>query len=134
MRFLSSKIAVFGSTSRTRLFLLVSAVVALYYITAHGIDYVSWPRLNQLGQVINYSGKGFESARKGRGPASFHGKPLSKTSAIRNQSISEASSYRRESVQGIGQPLPGGSKVTPAMQQEQFKRAPDADASKKRVD
>lgn len=113
------------------MFLLLSGVAVFYYITAHGVDYVAWPRLNQLGEVINYSGKGFESARRGRGPASFHGKALSKTSAIRSKSTDNT--YRRESVQGVGQPLPGGQKVTPGMQQEQFKRVPDADASKEKV-
>ena len=127
----------FGSASKTRLFILVSGIAIFYYITAHGIDYVSWPRLNQLGETINYEGKGFESARKGRGAASYHGRALSKSTAVREKSSAYLGhdSFRRESVvQGVGQTLPGGHKVTPAVQQEQFKRMPDSDATKERVD
>jgi len=33
----------------------------------HGINYVSWPRLNPLTHIINYNGPGFRSARHGMG-------------------------------------------------------------------
>lgn len=49
---------------------VVVLVAAFYYITAHGVDYVAWPRLQPLSDTINYSGKGFSSGRRGRGFAS----------------------------------------------------------------
>lgn len=47
---------------------------AMYYITAHGVDYVAWPRLQPLSDTINYAGKGYSSGRRGRGFASSAGK------------------------------------------------------------
>ncbi|KAF9458360.1 inositol/phosphatidylinositol phosphatase [Collybia nuda] len=41
--------------------------VALLFILFHGIDYVSWPRLLPLTDVIFYSGPGFRSAHNGKG-------------------------------------------------------------------
>lgn len=38
----------------------------LLYIVNNGVDYVAWPRLNRLDDVISYSGKGVESGRRGR--------------------------------------------------------------------
>lgn len=34
---------------------------------AHGVSYVSWPRLNPLTDVVNYDGPGFVGKRRGRG-------------------------------------------------------------------
>jgi len=33
----------------------------------NGIDYVSWPRLNSLTDIIHYNGPGFRSGRHGMG-------------------------------------------------------------------
>ncbi|EPQ61008.1 hypothetical protein GLOTRDRAFT_53684 [Gloeophyllum trabeum ATCC 11539] len=41
--------------------------LSMAFIFAHGIDYVSWPRLLPPTEVIHYHGSGFQSARKGRG-------------------------------------------------------------------
>ncbi|KAH8120657.1 SacI homology domain-containing protein [Phellopilus nigrolimitatus] len=41
--------------------------LALAFIFAHGVSYVSWPRLNPLTDVIEYNGPGFKGKRKGRG-------------------------------------------------------------------
>ena len=43
------------------------AAVALLFIFIHGIDYVNWPRLQPLTDIIYYDGPGFRSARKGMG-------------------------------------------------------------------
>lgn len=41
--------------------------VALVFIMIHGIDYVSWPRLNPPTETIYYNGPGFRSGRHGMG-------------------------------------------------------------------
>lgn len=41
--------------------------LALVFIFAHGIEYVSWPRLVPLTSTIYYNGPGFRSANKGKG-------------------------------------------------------------------
>lgn len=41
--------------------------MALAFITIHGIDYVAWPRLNPLTDIIYYNGPGFRSAHHGKG-------------------------------------------------------------------
>lgn len=43
------------------------ATVSLVFIFLHGIDYVNWPRLQPLTDIIYYDGPGFRSARKGTG-------------------------------------------------------------------
>lgn len=43
------------------------AIVSLAFIFVHGIDYVNWPRLQPLTDIIYYDGPGFRSARKGTG-------------------------------------------------------------------
>ena len=50
--------------------------VAGYYLVAHGIDYVAWPRLQPLTDTINYSGKGFFSGQHGRGFAASGGRKV----------------------------------------------------------
>lgn len=40
---------------------------ALFFISAHGVAYVSWPRLVSLTDLINYSGPGYIGTRRGRG-------------------------------------------------------------------
>ncbi|KAJ7169488.1 SacI homology domain-containing protein [Mycena filopes] len=41
--------------------------VALIFITIHGIDYVSWPRLIPSTEYIYYTGPGFRSGHHGKG-------------------------------------------------------------------
>lgn len=40
---------------------------ALAFIFAHGIQYVAWPKLNPLTDIIYYDGAGFRSAHHGKG-------------------------------------------------------------------
>ena len=42
---------------------------SLFYIRAHGVEYVSWPRLNPLDDVIYYDGPGFRSRKAPSNPA-----------------------------------------------------------------
>ncbi|KZS96176.1 hypothetical protein SISNIDRAFT_438817 [Sistotremastrum niveocremeum HHB9708] len=55
--------------SLTYYFLLwfVLLISAASYIFIHGIEYVSWPRLNRPVDIIHYEGPGFRGTRKGRG-------------------------------------------------------------------
>ncbi|KAF9535466.1 inositol/phosphatidylinositol phosphatase [Crepidotus variabilis] len=41
--------------------------VALTFMVVHGVDYVAWPRLNPLTEIIYYNGPGFRSAHHGKG-------------------------------------------------------------------
>jgi len=41
--------------------------ISLSFILAHGIDYVSWPRLISLSSIINYSGPGYRGGNHGKG-------------------------------------------------------------------
>lgn len=53
-------------TRTANLCAILLVVVSFQFITTNGIQYVSWPRLKKLDEVIHYSGKGYESGRKGR--------------------------------------------------------------------
>lgn len=46
-------------------FILLS--LSLVFIFAHGLEYVNWPRLLPLTDIIYYDGPGFRSGAKGRG-------------------------------------------------------------------
>ncbi|KAI0803150.1 SacI homology domain-containing protein [Irpex lacteus] len=50
-------------------FLLWFSLVALSltFIFVHGIEYVNWPRLLPLSDIIHYDGPGFRSGHKGKG-------------------------------------------------------------------
>lgn len=50
-------------------FLLWFSLVALslIFIFAHGIEYVNWPRLLPLLDIIHYDGPGFRSGHRGKG-------------------------------------------------------------------
>lgn len=41
--------------------------ISLVFILAHGIDYVSWPRLISLSSIINYNGPGYRGGNHGKG-------------------------------------------------------------------
>ena len=41
--------------------------ISFAFILAHGIDYVSWPRLISLSSVINYNGPGYRGGNHGKG-------------------------------------------------------------------
>lgn len=51
---------------------LLTFTASGYYLIAHGVDYVAWPRLSPLTDTINYSGKGYFSGKRGRGFAGSH--------------------------------------------------------------
>jgi hypothetical protein len=42
-------------------------MMSLTFIFVHGIQYVSWPRLISLTDIIYYNGPGYRSARHGMG-------------------------------------------------------------------
>jgi len=52
---------------------MILFIGAAYFIISHGVDYVAWPRLNPLDDVIHYKGKGYSSGNKGRGLFSQRG-------------------------------------------------------------
>jgi len=114
----------FGDKLSSKLFLLAAIVSIFYYITAHGVDYVAWPRLNSLNEVIAYSGKGYESKKHGRGPAGFFG---------RMEKSDSAEGGYRKTVQGVGEQV-GGHKKTTQEQQSEFRKVPADTEGKKRVD
>ena len=58
------------------------AAIALVFIFIHGIEYVSWPRLQPLTDVIYYEGPGFRSAHHGKGL----GLPLDK---VKNAAVAQ---------------------------------------------
>lgn len=41
--------------------------LSLVFIFAHGVEYVSWPRLLPLTDIIYYEGPGFRSGHAGKG-------------------------------------------------------------------
>lgn len=43
------------------------AAVSLLFIFVHGIDYVNWPRLQPLTDIIYYDGPGYRAHRHGMG-------------------------------------------------------------------
>ncbi|GAA5877836.1 hypothetical protein JCM8547_002693, partial [Rhodosporidiobolus lusitaniae] len=57
-----------ASTRKLVLFAAVVTAVSFWSILENGIDYVAQPRLARaaLDEVLNYSGKGYESGRRGR--------------------------------------------------------------------
>ncbi|GAA6022279.1 hypothetical protein JCM10207_008913 [Rhodosporidiobolus poonsookiae] len=79
-----------ASTRKLALFALVVSAFSLYSILENGIDYVAQPRLARaaLDEVLNYSGKGFESGRRGR--------PIKKLVSIEREAKTRQS--RKESV------------------------------------
>lgn len=42
-------------------------MLSLAFIYVHGMEYVAWPRLNPLTDIINYDGPGMKAKGKGRG-------------------------------------------------------------------
>ncbi|KWU45084.1 hypothetical protein RHOSPDRAFT_33333 [Rhodotorula sp. JG-1b] len=62
-----------ASPTKVAVFSLVVAGFSMHSILTNGIDYVAQPRLTRkaFDEVLNYSGKGFESGR--------HGRPIRKT-------------------------------------------------------
>lgn len=80
-------ISVIRSISRSALdysllyyFVLWSTFLALslVFVYLHGIDYVSWPRLLPLTDIIHYDGPGFREAHHGKG----FGGPKSKAKSV----------------------------------------------------
>ncbi|PFH46638.1 hypothetical protein AMATHDRAFT_69424 [Amanita thiersii Skay4041] len=48
--------------------------LSLTFILAHGVDYVSWPRLNPPTNIIYYNGPGYRSGHHGKGVQGKFGK------------------------------------------------------------
>jgi len=67
----SSKLTRIADYSLTYYFLLWCLIffLSFFYIRAHGVEYVSWPRLNPLDDVIYYDGPGFRSRKAPSHPA-----------------------------------------------------------------
>ncbi|KDE05665.1 hypothetical protein MVLG_04036 [Microbotryum lychnidis-dioicae p1A1 Lamole] len=86
-----------------RQFTLLSLAVlllAMNFVLNHGVEYVSYPKLVSLDDIVNYNGKGFESGR--------HGRPLKKAQVVSAESAAKrgaASSLRKEGV-----PVTNGAK------------------------
>lgn len=58
---------VFGESRTTPLFFGVVLTLAVLYTVSHGVDYVSWPKLNRdYESFLAYDGAGYESGRHGR--------------------------------------------------------------------
>jgi len=53
--------------------------VAAVFMLIHGIEYVSWPRLIPLSDIIYYNGPGFRSAHHGKGLGGKHEPSWKKT-------------------------------------------------------
>ncbi|KAG8824745.1 hypothetical protein FRC19_001165 [Serendipita sp. 401] len=49
-------------------FWILIATATWAYIRAHGVEYVSWPRLRRLDEVIYYNGPGFRSRKAPKAP------------------------------------------------------------------
>ncbi|THH12165.1 hypothetical protein EW145_g157 [Phellinidium pouzarii] len=94
---------------------------ALALIAAHGISYVSWPRLNPLTDIIEYSGPGFKGPRKGRGLGFLAGavhKAKSVTGAGMNASAKQKWVAAQEVEMGTAKSTstsspPSGPKIVP---------------------
>ena len=49
------------------MFWFILCSISLIFIFIHGIEYVSWPRLIPLTNIIYYAGPGYRSAHHGKG-------------------------------------------------------------------
>ncbi|GJE87726.1 SacI homology domain-containing protein [Phanerochaete sordida] len=49
------------------LFWFILVAVSLAFIVIHGIEYVNWPRLLPLSDIVHYDGPGFRSGNHGKG-------------------------------------------------------------------
>ena len=47
--------------------------LALIFMIVHGVDYVSWPKLIPLTDIIYYNGPGYRSGHRGKGLGGPHG-------------------------------------------------------------
>ena len=63
------KLTVLSDYSLFYYFLLWFTVftLSIVFIFAHGIEYVNWPRLLPLSDIVHYDGPGFRSGHKGKG-------------------------------------------------------------------
>ncbi|CCA67182.1 probable SAC1-recessive suppressor of secretory defect [Serendipita indica DSM 11827] len=74
----------------------ISVVTATFaYIRAHGVEYVSWPRLKRLDDVIYYTGPGYRS-RKAPKPPSYM--EAAKSAAARGR-LTSARPYHLEEIE-----------------------------------
>lgn len=49
------------------LFWFILVALSLAFIIVHGIEYVNWPRLLPLSDIVHYDGPGFRSGNNGKG-------------------------------------------------------------------
>ncbi|KIM31856.1 hypothetical protein M408DRAFT_327265, partial [Serendipita vermifera MAFF 305830] len=81
------------------LFWMSLATAAFAYIRAHGVEYVSWPRLKRLDDVIYYDGPGFRSRPGPKHPdymdAAKHGR-LTSTRPYRIEEVEMGSKKRTD--------------------------------------
>jgi hypothetical protein len=54
----------------------------MLFIIIHGIDYVSWPRLIPLTDIIYYNGPGFRSGHHGKGLGGVDGPSWNKSKLL----------------------------------------------------
>lgn len=79
------------STRKLTLFSFILLGFSFNFITSRGINFVSHPRLVVIDDVLNYSGKGFESGRRGR--------PVKAAKVTSLESVAKSKSMaRKESV------------------------------------
>ena len=89
----SPKLTCTADYSLTYYFLLWCLIffLSFFYIRAHGVEYVSWPRLNPLDDVIYYDGPGFRSRKApshpAHQPAVARGKLTSKPQRVGQEEI-----------------------------------------------
>lgn len=75
------------------------AAVTFYSITERGVNFVAWPTLNRPDDVINYSGRGYSSGKKGRLGTGRYGKNQSGPQTSKQTSVSSGrrgNAYKEE--------------------------------------
>jgi hypothetical protein len=71
------------------------AAITFYSITERGVNFVAWPSLNRPDDIINYSGPGYSSGRKGRLGTGRHGKNQSGPRTVGQKPLSPDVKGRR---------------------------------------
>jgi phosphatidylinositol 4-phosphatase len=97
--FIPSLIDHAGQSKQILGFAIAIATITFYSITERGLQYVAWPTLNYPENVINYTGPGYASGRKGRTGSGKYASNSSKpqyTSANQTRSASSAAGRRGE--------------------------------------
>ena len=68
-KFVDLTTALFADYSLFYYFLLwfILLALSLAFIVIHGVEYVNWPRLLPLSDIVHYDGPGFRSGNHGKG-------------------------------------------------------------------